>query len=103
MRYWALYLTGIAIFVACVVTFCLKITALLDTGTCASGGPYVIARECPEGTTLDAMLLTGSIIGLFVAAGFVLAAGDRPNRRGPGSLILVHGWGIFFAGSGPSR
>ena len=35
-----------------------------------------------------------------MALGFVLAAGDRPGRTGPGSLIIVHGWTVFFTATG---
>lgn len=99
-RYWTLTLLGIGVFVASVATFCLELTKQLEIGTCASGGPYVIARECPEGTGLDFLLLVGSMLGLFVAAGLVLAAGHRPGGRRSGSLILVHGWTAFFTISG---
>lgn len=58
---------------------------LLETGTCASGGPYVSVRECPDGTATAGLLVGagGTIYCLatiavafrsFAAAGFWFGA-----------------------------
>jgi len=60
-------------FVACVVAVgalvlaCVEIAHLMDTGTCASGGPYVSAHPCPAGTGTRILLLTGAILVYVVA------------------------------------
>lgn len=37
----------------------LGVLDLMETGTCASGGPYVSARECPDGTGTTILLVSG--------------------------------------------
>jgi len=60
-------------FVVCVVAVgalalaCVEIAHLMDTGTCASGGPYVSANPCPAGTGTRILLLTGAILVYVVA------------------------------------
>ncbi|MEV0130642.1 SHOCT domain-containing protein [Dactylosporangium sp. NPDC050688] len=66
---------------------------LLDVGTCASGGPSVIARPCPEGTTLWSLLLP---VGLVIwMAGLLLSEGGLV-RPGTGQVV----WTAGFAGGG---
>ena len=67
---------------------------MLEIGTCASGNsPYVIAQECPEGIESDFWLLTGSIFGLFAAAGGAGLRGPRPGGGGFGfGSMMVTGW-----------
>lgn len=93
---------GTAVFIACVVGFSVALTSLLDAGTCASGNqPYVIARECPDGTGTKALLLALSIVGLFVAIGVFLLRGRPPGGWSKISASpLLAGWGIFFTASG---
>lgn len=101
MRYWTATTLGIGLFVLCVAVFCIELTALLDIGSCASGNqPFVIERECPEGTTGSGLLLAASIVGLCVAAGFVAARGKRPSSTIHGSFLVLHGWALFFTVSG---
>jgi len=58
---------------------------LMHTGTCASGGPYVIAHQCPGGTGLRILGLMGGI-ALGVAGALVA-----------GSAALGAVWfGVFF-------
>lgn len=97
MRYRILMLLSVLVFAGALYLFCTKLTALLDTGTCASGGPYEISRPCPEGTDTDAYLLMASVAGLFVAMGLAGARGRRPGGGGFsfGSMVLI-GWALFF-------
>ena len=50
LRYWSLTLLGLIILLGCLFAFGWGLWNLLQTGTCSSGGPYVSARECPDGT-----------------------------------------------------
>jgi hypothetical protein len=104
MRYWGVTVLAVAAFAGCVFLFCDKLTTLLDVGTCASGNqPYVIARECPEGTSADALLLMASVIGFFLVPGIAALRGPRPGRpeggAGIGTLILWE-WAFFFSITG---
>lgn len=101
MRYRVLSLAAVLVFAGSVYLFCTKLTGLLDTGTCASGGPYEISRPCPEGTGTDAMLLMASVLGLFVAAGLAGLRGQRPGGGGFSfSSMMLAGWALFFTISG---
>lgn len=101
MRYWTATILGVGLFAGSVVAFCVELTSLLDIGTCASGNqPFVVQRECPEGTATTGLLLVASIFGLFIAAGIVSARGRRPSSRMPGAFLIVHGWAIFFSATG---
>lgn len=101
MRYRALSAAAVVVFAASLYLFCVKLTGLLDTGTCASGGPYEISRPCPEGTGTDALLLGASIFGLFVAAALAGLRGPRPGGGGVGfNSMMLAGWALFFTISG---
>src|SRR5215211_5187938 len=52
---------------------CVELANLMDTGTCASGGPYVSANPCPEGTAARIFLLTGALVVYVIA---LLASGQ---------------------------
>ena len=67
------FLLGIAALAFCIALLWLGMRAVMDLGGfCASGGPYVIAVECP-----DAVLATTplSIFGAFLAIGLILWGG----------------------------
>lgn len=101
MRYRVLSLAAVLVFAGSTYLFCTKLTGMLDTGTCASGGPYEISRPCPEGTSTDALLLTASIFGLFVAAGLAGLRGPRPGGGGlTFNRIMLIGWALFFSITG---
>ena len=69
--------------------FCLAMFAVLGVGgTCASGGPYVIAVQCPEGSNLFSLLgVYGALGGLFLA--LVVA-------REFGTRLVALAWPILF-------
>jgi hypothetical protein len=70
--------------------FELSLVHLLQTGTCASGGPYVSARQCPSGTGAWIAGLTLSIFaGLIGSLVFVATA---RGKVGWGSIMF----GTFF-------
>ena len=101
MRYRIFTLAAILVFAGSTYLFCTKLTGLMDTGTCASGGPYQISRPCPEGTGTDMLLLMASILGLFVAAGLAGLRGPRPGGGGISfGRMMLAGWALFFTISG---
>ncbi|MEZ5156867.1 MAG: SHOCT domain-containing protein [Solirubrobacterales bacterium] len=102
MRYWTLLILGFLIFAGSIYLFTDALTELLDTGTCASGNtPYVIAKQCPDGTGANILMLVGSVFGLMLAAIVFALRGDRPGGgTGIGGSPFVAGWGIFFSVTG---
>jgi hypothetical protein len=80
------------------VAFDWALYEIVQTGTCASGGPYVSARSCPEGTGLRIAVLTCAIpVGLVGCA--LLSASRRGNWRAAVDVWLV-AWALLFVSSG---
>jgi hypothetical protein len=100
VRYLIRTLLGMGLFAFCWVVVGYSIYQLLQVGTCASGGPYQVARECPEGIERLMFSLTGSIFLLFVAA-FIYGGRGRPpgsDREPRGELVIVWFWtGLFWS------
>ena len=98
---------GLALFAAGLVVFNVKLQALLDIGTCASGNvPFQIAQECPEGTATAGLLLMGSVFVCLAGWAIFAFRGDAPwgERRSDfsGMFFGASGllWGVFFAATG---
>ncbi len=85
---WVLCLAGLAI-------GCKAIYDLTQIGTCASGGPYVSARPCPEGTGLKIMSVFGAaVLGLLgLACHAIGSRGQRTASRIGFGLIM---WSLLF-------
>lgn len=99
MRYVVRTFLGMGLFAFCWVFFGRSLYELLDIGTCASGGPYVVAQECPGGTGCLAGALVGSIFGMFFALVPYLSRGTPPNAPPPANAwVIVWFWtGIFWS------
>jgi len=67
---------GMALMVAGVAGFAFALYQLVKTGTCASGGPYVSARECPSSTPYYIGALFVGIVA-FLAGGWLFAIRGR--------------------------
>jgi hypothetical protein len=98
---------GLGMFLGGIVLFNVKLVALLETGTCASGNtPYQISQPCPSGTGTDILLLMAGIFGGLIGAGIFAFRGDppwdrdRPINRPGGFSFGVFAWGLFFASTG---
>ena len=102
MRYWVKAVLGLALFLGGLAAFEYALYELMNIGTCASGGPYVSARECPEGTAQTALLMPGGfILGMIGVMVFALrgrrpGAGDDAWRASPWLL----GWAPLFVVTG---
>ena len=100
MRYVVRTLVGFGLIAFCIVAIAYSIYQLLQIGTCASGGPYVSARQCPPGTERLGLaipvVIFGLLAGCWIYAGRGKAPGsDRPPNNG---LIAVWVWtGIFWS------
>jgi hypothetical protein len=100
VRYVLRTLIGLGLFAFCWAVIGYAIFQLLSTGTCASGGPYVVARECPAGIERVILSLSGAIILLFVAAVIYGTRGKAPGSdRDPHSgLVVLWFWtGLFWS------
>ena len=100
MRYLVCTFLGMTLFAFCWVAVGYGIFQLLQVGTCASGGPYVSARECPDGIGGLMFALSGGIILLFVAAGIYIARGTPPgsDRKPQNAGVVIWFWtGLFWA------
>jgi hypothetical protein len=102
VSYWVKAVLGLALFLAGLAAFNYSLYELMQIGTCASGGPYVSARPCPEGTFGKALLMpAGLIVG---GIGIVLYGlrGRRPgatgDRGGIGAGLI--GWSGLFVSTG---
>jgi hypothetical protein len=102
----AIYLVGVAGLAFCITLLWFGMRAVMDLGGfCASGGPYVIAVECP-----DAVLATTplSILGGFLAAGLMLWGGAALGGAWISlvflawpALFLSLGWNFLEYGFSP--
>jgi hypothetical protein len=76
-------LTGAALMLVSVAVVGFSIYKLAKTGTCASGGPYVSARECPAGTELYILAIFPGVIG-FLLGGWIFSTRGRARGVAPG-------------------
>ena len=100
MRYVIRTLLGMGLFAFCWVAIAYGIFQFLQIGTCASGGPYVSARECPDGIEALFFSLFGGVIGLFVAAFIYSGRGAPPgsDRKPQNGAMIVWFWtGLFWS------
>lgn len=90
---------AMALFAFCWVAVGYGVNQMLQIGTCASGGPYVSARECPDGIEGIVLGLIGGVLGLFVAGGLYIARGKPPGGGAQnGSAVVIWFWtGLFWA------
>ena len=69
MKNRTLTVVGLALCAAGLVAVNWAIYELVQVGTCASGGPYVSARQCPDGTGLKVLaIFAGICVGLIGTA-----------------------------------
>jgi hypothetical protein len=94
IRYWSLSLLGMLVTLASLLLMTWALYHLVRTGTCASGGPYVSARPCPEGTAAKILGLTGSIFALLIGGGIYAARGNRGYGATLGMGIVL--WSLLF-------
>ena len=66
---------------------------MLNTGTCASGGPYEVANPCPSGSGALGFFLIGGFVAWF--AGLAIS-NEGIIRPGAGQII----WCALFLGGG---
>lgn len=90
-----LVVLGWVLCLAALVIACTSLYDLTRTGTCASGGPYVSARPCPDGTGLKIMSIFGAaFLGMTgLACHAIGSRGRRVSSRIGFGLIM---WSLLF-------
>lgn len=99
---------GAVLFLGGIALFNVKLIALLETGTCASGNvPYEIAPgyQCPDDTGTDILLMTAGIFAGLIGAGIFAFRGSPPwggGKRRFGGMFGAgtFAWGLFFTATG---
>jgi peptidoglycan/LPS O-acetylase OafA/YrhL len=100
VKYVSRTLIAMTLFAFCWVAAGYGVNQMLGIGTCASGGPYVSARQCPDGTEAVMFALMGGIVLLFVAGGIYMTRGNPPGGAPPAnnSGIVIWFWtGLFWS------
>lgn len=89
MGWWTKTIVGAALVLGGIggATYC--IVELTQIGTCASGGPYVSARPCPDGTGLYIVGIFPGVISTLVG-GWLLATRGRRTAVDPGLPPAPH-------------
>jgi hypothetical protein len=102
MSYWVKAVLGLALFLVALAGFEYALWELMNTGTCASGGPYVSARECPEGTAAKALLLPGGFVLGFIGVAIWAMRGRRPGAAKDARQVnpFLMGWTPLFVITG---
>jgi hypothetical protein len=86
-----------AILLAALAAMAYGIVGLTETGTCASGGPYVSARECPDGTGTTILIVSA---GAAIFCLTTIVAAFRSFAAGTfwfGALFTVLGATFVYA------
>ena len=94
-------LIGLALIAVSTIAICWAIYNLVRIGTCASGGPYVIANQCPPGTGTKVFALVGGIFGLLIGAAVSPLRGSAGVAWGLGFTMI--GVGALVAAIGPAH
>jgi hypothetical protein len=83
MGSWGRAVAGLVLMVGAVAVIAFSIWKLTRIGTCASGGPYEVARGCPAGTELYGLGIFLSVYA-FLLGGWMFATRGRLRGVKPG-------------------
>lgn len=100
MRYLIRTVLGFGLIAFSWVLLGYAIYQVLQVGTCASGGPYQIARECPGGIERLMLMIPAGLVGLFAGAAIWSGRGVAPgsDRESDNALVVIWVWtGIFWS------
>lgn len=104
VRRVAVMFIGLAIATTGLTLVFLGMRAVMDVGGyCASGGPYVVAQQCPEGTAaLLPLGIFGGLIGVWMyAVTSSKLPGPRLTLLAWSALFLSLGWNFWEYGLNP--
>src|SRR4051794_38319848 len=104
MKFYIRSILGLVIFFFAWVCFEYAIYNFLQIGTCASGGPYVSARQCPSGVGVYFAAVFGGIIFGLIGVGIYATRGRPPDAddgtyTGPRIPFGILAWSLLFAGT----
>ena len=104
MKFYVRSFLGVGLFFFAWAAFEYSIYQFLQIGTCASGGPYVSARQCPSGTGIYFAGLFGGIILGLIAVGIYATRGTPPDvaegdYQGPRVSFGILAWSALFLGT----
>lgn len=99
MRYLLRTVIGLGLMVAAITAISYAVFQLLQIGTCASGGLYVSARQCPPGIERIMLAIFPAVL-LMLLGGFLYGTrGPAPgSARPPRASALLIGWSGLFLG-----
>jgi hypothetical protein len=83
MGYWGRAFTGLGLMLGAVAATAFAIWKLTRIGSCASGGPYEVARECPAGTELYGIGISVAVWA-FLLGGWIFTTRGRLRGVKPG-------------------
>jgi hypothetical protein len=100
LKYVFRTVVGLGLEVAGIVAISLAVYKLLGVGTCASGGPYAIARECPEGTEWLGLAIPASVFVMLGGGALYAMRGAPPgsDKKGSAGVAMLVGWCGLFLG-----
>lgn len=82
MGFYARTLLGAALIAGGIAVMAYSVYELAHIGTCASGGPYVSARECPAGTGTLIVAIFPAVIAVLAGVGLFASRGGRATAPG---------------------
>jgi hypothetical protein len=105
MKFYVRSFLGVGLFFFAWAAFEYSIYQFLQIGTCASGGPYISARQCPSGTGIYFAGLFGGIILGLIAVGIYATRGTPPgvsegDYQSPRVSFGILAWSLLFLGTG---
>lgn len=91
---------GLGLLLAGATWLAYDVYQLLQIGTCASGGPYVSARECPDGTAWLGLTIPVALIVMAVGTGLYATRRLPPGSEGNGLRVnaVILAWCAIFLG-----
>jgi hypothetical protein len=100
VRYFLKTVVGLGLLVASIVAISYAVFQLLQIGTCASGGPYVSARECPSGIERVGLAIPVAAFVMLIGAALYATRGAPPgsSRKGKAGYALALIWAGLFLG-----
>ncbi len=100
MKYFLKTVIGLGLLVASLVAISYGVYQLLQIGTCASGGPYEIARECPSGTERLGLVIPGALIVTLIGGVIYGTRGVAPGATSSadGGYAFAFWWAGLFLG-----
>lgn len=93
---------GVLLFVAGLTVVYLGMRAVMDVGgTCASGGPYQVRQECPDGAGLIVVGIFAGLVGTGLTVAGTFAGGPQLWTLAWPALFCALGWNFLEYGIDP--